>query len=119
MDWYQQGYEAYSPNKKMSKKLSKDLQEYDIVIFAGTWCPDTRNLLPKFAKVLDQTGIEQDNIQLYLVNRSKSTPGGETDTYEIKSVPTFIFIKDGKEVGRIVEKVNKSVEADIYYIIKK
>jgi hypothetical protein len=40
-------------------------------------------------------------------------------TNDIKRTPTFIIYKNGKEVGRIIEEVEVSMESDLYEIIFK
>lgn len=117
-DWFRQGVQNYTPDKKYIKRLETLLDGHQIVVFAGTWCPDTRSLLPKFSKVINATGFNQDDLQVFLVDYSKTTPGGEASKYDIHAVPTFIILKDGKEIGRITERVDKSIEADLYKILK-
>lgn len=39
--------------------------------------------------------------------------------YKVRHVPTILVLKDGEEVGRIVEKAKKSYEADILMYLKK
>ena len=51
------------------------------------------------------------------VNRSKKTSDNLQEGFDIIRVPTFIFFKDGKEIGRFVEYPRESVEADILKIV--
>ena len=51
------------------------------------------------------------------VNRSKSTPDNLQEGFNIERVPTFIFYKEGKEIGRFVEFPQESVEADMLKIV--
>ncbi|MEN9964666.1 MAG: hypothetical protein RL582_1761, partial [Bacteroidota bacterium] len=39
--------------------------------------------------------------------------------YNIKRVPTVIVMLQNREVGRIIENVNESIEADLLRIIEK
>ena len=51
------------------------------------------------------------------VNRGKRTPDNLQKGFNIKRVPTFIFYKKGKEIGRYVEFPRTSLEKDILTIV--
>ena len=51
------------------------------------------------------------------VNEDKKTPDNLEKGLNIERVPTFIFYKKGKEIGRFVEYPRESVEADILKIV--
>ena len=50
-------------------------------------------------------------------NRSKKTPNNLQHGFNIKRVPTFIFYKKGKEIGRYVEYARESLEKDLLKIV--
>ena len=85
------------------KKHGSDIK---MVIFGGTWCEDTQNLLPLFYRLADKSGFPDSSISLLGVDRAKTTVGNLNKAFNILKVPTFIVMKDGKEVGRIVEYGN-------------
>jgi thiol-disulfide isomerase/thioredoxin len=89
----------------------------DFLVFFGTWCGDSRRELPHFLKIADQCGIESSRIRLYGLDRSKKSNDGLSDQYHVERVPTFIFLKNGSEVGRITEKPNTTLEADMLSIL--
>lgn len=117
-EWFRQGYASYSPDSADVKQLSTALVPYTLLVFGGVWCGDTKRLLPKFYKTLDQAGISHDKVKLYLVNEKKRSHEKLEKNYTIKWVPVFIILKDGKEVGRITEKTEVSIEADLFNLIK-
>ena len=86
------------------------------IVVLGTWCPDSRRNVPHFLKVADESGMVRDNIKLYCVDRSKKSDDGLTAEYNIERVPTFIFFKGGKEIGRIVENPELTIEQDMVRI---
>ena len=51
----------------------------------------------------DKSGYPENKITLVAVDRAKTGPDNLHKTYNITNVPTFIVLKDGKEVGRVVE----------------
>jgi len=118
--WFKSNYEAYN------SALSTDIlylrafnDRIKFIVFGGTWCDDTRILLPKFFRVLDEARFPASAVTLYGVNRQKKSLHGETEKYGIVNVPTFIVLKDGKEIGRIVESVKKSIEVDLKEMLLK
>lgn len=116
--WFKTGYESYNSALNTDIIYLKGYNKrVTFVVFGGAWCDDTRVLLPKFYRVLDEAQYPASAVKLYLVDRQKKTLKGEADKSGITNVPTFIIYRDGKEVGRIVETVKKSIEKDIKDIL--
>jgi thiol-disulfide isomerase/thioredoxin len=115
--WYNKNYKEYKPRKKHTKKLEEALLEYDFLVFAGPWCPDTQDLVPKFFKTLAVAGYPEEKVPVYLLDRSKESPEKFEADYGIMAVPTFVVLKDGKEVGRIIESANRSMEEDLLNLV--
>jgi len=42
----------------------------------------------------------------------------KVEKQKIEKIPTFIFIMNGKEIGRIIESPNESLEKDMLKIIR-
>ncbi len=89
----------------------------DFLVFLGTWCGDSRREVPRFLKVADRCGIDSSRIRLYGLDRTKKSSDGLTDQYHIERVATFIFLRNGAEVGRVTEKPNATIEADMLSIL--
>jgi thiol-disulfide isomerase/thioredoxin len=83
----------------------------------GTWCGDSRRETPRFYKILEETNFDENYFELITVNRSKKTPDNLQEGFNIIRVPTFIFYKEGKEVGRYVEYPRETLEKDILKIV--
>ena len=115
--WFKKGYDSYKPTAAALKVIKPQASTLHIEVFGGTWCDDTHELLPKFYKVADEAKITDSQITLHLVNRDKKTKDGSSEKYKIVNVPTYIIIKDGKEIGRIVESAKISIEADLAAIL--
>jgi len=115
--WFKKGYDAYNPGATALKTISKLAPHLRFEVFGGTWCDDTHDLLPEFYKVADAAGIKDSQITLHLVNRDKKTKDGSSDKYSITNVPTFIVFIGDKQVGKVVESVKTSIEADIAAIL--
>jgi len=117
--WLKTGREEYKPNEEKLDYLRLHLKEYAMVVFLGTWCDDSHELIPKLEKLLQMTVYPTDRLTMYGTDRAKKTKNGEHKQYDVTLVPTIILISNGKEAGRITESVEKSIEADLAAIITK
>jgi len=97
--------------------LRKRLNAYEIVVFLGTWCEDSYNMIPRLYHVLKAADYPLEQIRMYAVDREKQSLHGEAESYHIRHIPVVILIKDGTEQGRITEQVQLSVEQDLTNII--
>ncbi|MFH0895229.1 MAG: thioredoxin family protein [Bacteroidota bacterium] len=112
-------YAAYTPDDATinSLKASMANKNIRITIVMGSWCGDSQEQVPRFYKIMDQSGFAESNITLYCVDRSKKSDKGETDSLGIQLVPAFIFYQDGKEIGRITETPKTNLEKDFLDIV--
>ncbi len=115
--WFENGYNSYQPNAEALATIKNNISDYEIVGFIGTWCPDSRRELPKMFKILDEAGYDLSKLTMVGVTRGKSTPENLEEGYNMQRVPTFIFLKDGKEVNRFVEYEVETLEEDIAKIV--
>lgn len=102
--WYSSNQQSYNPDTAIIHSLAKiKTAKLQLIIFGGTWCEDTQFILPKFFKLQEISGIPDENITLFGVNRKKVSLGHIAEALGIINVPTIIVLKDGKELGRVVE----------------
>ena len=59
--------------------------------------------MPKFFKAQELSGVPDENITLFGVNRNKQSLGHIAEALGVINVPTIIIMKGGKEMGRVVE----------------
>ena len=113
-EWFKEEYNSYIPQEKVIKELKKYMpQNAKITIVMATWCPDSRREVPRFYKILDDIGFNEDNLTVYAVDRNKEVPDGLTNKYEIDRVPTIIYWHYDYEAGRIIETPKVSLEKDL------
>jgi len=118
--WFEFEYESYQPADSVIQKLQEtDYGSIDIHIVMGTWCSDSRRELPRFIKIAEQIGHPPSKMKIIGVNSKKTVPGIMLDSYNFERVPTFIFYKEGNEIGRIIETPVKSLEEDLLEILTK
>ena len=102
-NWYNSSQAIYNPSTEYKTALANAAPNVKLVVFGGTWCEDSHFILPKFFKLQEQANFPDAGISFFAVDRNKKTIGGITDAFKITNVPTIIVMKDGKEVGRVVE----------------
>jgi len=115
--WFYSGVNRYSPDTAMIRYISANRDSFSLVVFAGTWCSDTKHLLPEFYRVMIASSYPLNRILIYGVDTSKKALGDETKKYQITNVPTIILLYHGREVGRIVESTRKNIETDLAALI--
>ncbi|MDB5202015.1 MAG: thioredoxin family protein [Ferruginibacter sp.] len=101
--WYAANQVAYQADTATINALGKTKDNIQYVVFGGTWCEDTQFILPKFFKLQETAGVPDKNVSFFAVDRSKQTLGNVASAFKITNVPTIIVMKDGKEIGRVVE----------------
>jgi thiol-disulfide isomerase/thioredoxin len=101
--WFPSGQKSFVPNADAVKGFAAGKDAVNIVVFGGTWCEDTHMVLPKFYATADAAGFAPDRITLIGVDHSKKTLYNLSEAFGITNVPTFIVMKGGKEIGRVVE----------------
>ncbi|MCF8253878.1 MAG: thioredoxin family protein [Bacteroidia bacterium] len=115
--WFNSEYANYIPNEAILGQLKIYVPEIRVLIFAGTWCSDTQRELPRFYKIMAAIGVNEAQMELIMLDQNKKSRYFNVEVLAIENIPTFIFLKNGKEVGRIIEKPNLTLEEDIlnYY----
>lgn len=100
--WYASNQKGYNPDTSIIGTLQRD-NSVKYIVFGGTWCGDTQSILPKFFMLQEKANIADDRITLFGTDRQKQTIGNIGAAMNITNVPTIIVMKNGKEIGRVVE----------------
>lgn len=101
--WFKQNLDQYNPDPALADSLKSKSGKIQFVVFGGTWCEDTQNILPRFYKLVALAGFPEEEITLLGVDRNKKTIGNLSSAFHVTHVPTFIVLLNGKELGRVVE----------------
>jgi thiol-disulfide isomerase/thioredoxin len=101
--WYAPSQAGYTPDAGAIKAMEAAKNNVQYILFGGTWCSDTQFILPKFFKLQELSGTPDRNISFFAMNREKKTLGNVGDAFKITNVPTIIVMRNGKEIGRVVE----------------
>lgn len=101
--WFQENQAGYTPYPKAVEALKQNKDILQLIVFSGTWCGDSKTVVPKLYALMDSVHFPQDRVTLLGVDRSKKTLSHLAEAFNITGIPTIIVMKEGKEVGRVVE----------------
>jgi thiol-disulfide isomerase/thioredoxin len=116
--WFNSVYDTYNVDTVTAQNLADKLKDVTITIVMGTWCSDSRREVPRFFKILDTANYSSDSVEIICVDENLKTEGDELEGLKLKRVPTFIFYKNGNELGRIVESPKETLEKDMIKILR-
>jgi thiol-disulfide isomerase/thioredoxin len=118
--WMTENRKYGSADAGAVKIFSQQKDLFTVLIFGGTWCHDSQNILPVFYRLVDKSGFPDNRITLVGVDRQKTAPHNWHTTWNITMVPTFIILQNGKEMGRVVEYGKTgNVEKELADIVAK
>ena len=64
-------------------------------------------------KIADQAGIARENLTFIALDRTLRDAEGLAARWDVCCVPAFIFLRDGRELGRVLERPRGPLEGDI------
>ncbi len=110
---------AYSPDPSAVATIRANSDGVSVLLILGTWCGDSKREVPRYFAIMDEAGIGDATLTSVGVDRTKKDAGGLTEQHAITRVPTFVFFRHGREIGRVVEKVpaGSTLEAEIAKIL--
>ncbi len=108
----------YHPDNDAIEDIKTKIEDVEIKVFCGDWCPDCRVQLPRFLSVILALKEEGIDIEIIEVNRAKVDSFGKAEEFNVRAIPSFIFLRDGEEIGRIIERPKENMEEDIIKIVK-
>jgi thiol-disulfide isomerase/thioredoxin len=101
--WFARNQEGYVPEQNALQAMRSNRDSINIIAFGGTWCGDTKYILPKFFVLADAAGLSPDRITIVGVDHDKKTIQHLSEAFGITNVPTIIVMKNGRELGRVIE----------------
>ena len=118
-------YDNYVPNETVIQQINQKLKNivtqntFEIDIYFGAWCGDSKEHLPAFMKIVDALStIGEEHIVLISCDRDKNAGCLDISDAKIELVPTFIFLINEKEIGRIIETPTQSLEEDFLHLLQ-
>lgn len=108
---------SYRPDPAAIATLQQVEQPTEIVVFYGAWCTDSHREIPRFLKIIETVDNQNITVTDFGVNRQKQDELGKFEIYGIEFVPTFIVMRNGMELGRIIERPVMSLAEDLAAIM--
>ncbi len=117
---WQDKYDNFQPPADMLEALkAKFVGDMRIDVYLGLWCPDSRNNVPLFLKLLDRLGTSVPVRYFGVPRKASRDVKYYVEEFKVERVPSFIFYRDGKEIGRIVENPKAGMVEDVFDIVFK
>ncbi len=90
---------------KQLEQIKTD-EEVNILVFSANWCPDCRFIEPFLPKLIEKYA----DYHFWYIDRDEWMQ--VCADFGVMGIPSFIALKEGKEIGRFVSK-NRKTEAEI------
>lgn len=111
-------FAAFTPSAQDISAMQR-LHDVSLVVLFGSWCHDSEREVSRLLKLIQVSGVELASLQLHAVDRNKQHPENLQTQFELRFTPTIIVLRDGKELGRIIEKPQQSLAADLAELAKR
>lgn len=121
-EWFQNRYASYTPAAPLLDEMRTRIADVSVEAYFGTWCGDSKRQVPRLLRVLKDAGFDESRLSLYGLSdrlmEFKQAPGRPEAKRRVHRTPTFVLVRDGREIGRIVETPKVTLESDILGILK-
>jgi thiol-disulfide isomerase/thioredoxin len=108
----------YEPNAGAVDQIKASDKDTTVTLAFGTWCPDSKNYIPRLIKALRAAGNDKIQVKLVGIDNQFREPVTTVQPRRITNVPTVIVERGGREIGRIVETPAAStMEEDLAAIL--
>ncbi len=117
--WFNEEFDSYQIDEEaLIDLMNIDLEDIEVLVVMGTWCSDSRREVPRFLKLCQLIGLDQDKVRFIGTDSYKEAPVDDYEALDIERVPTFIFYYKKNEFGRIIEYPKASLEKDMVNILE-
>jgi len=121
-EWFDSQYTKYQASDRTVALLRKAIEGVSVEAYFGTWCGDSRRQIPRLLRILDLAGVEESRLSLVALSdqrmQFKRSPGRLEEKRYIHRTPTIVLVRNGAEIGRIVETPSETIEADLLAILQ-
>ena len=114
---FRAGIDTTKVDGQLAAFIGEARGDASVLVVFGAWCADSKRGVPRFLSVADAAHFPASSVRFYSLDRTKESPDGLTEQFGIQRVPTFIFMRGGGEIGRIVESPKTTLEQDMLAIL--
>ena len=108
---------AYKPDSRIVERIGRLDGDTAVVMFLGTWCGDSVREVPRFLKLIESADNPRISLVMYGLDKSLDDGEGIAHEYNIERVPTMVFLREDREVGRLVEPPDGTMEKDLLRVL--
>ena len=109
-------YHDYQPSPADIESLAAVDRPTTLLVMFGTWCHDSAREVPRLLKLLAAADNPQLTLKLLAVPVSKQLLP-QTRDFNLRYTPTIVVLRDGVELGRIIERPRQSLAGDLRQIL--
>jgi len=113
-------YDSYAPEPAALARLhemARPGRGLTVEVILGSWCSDSRRQVPKFLKIEDLLGDDALPATYVGVHKQRELRGAAVEGKNIRGIPSIIVRREGKEIGRITETPQATVEGNLAAIL--
>ena len=114
---WQDKFDQFAPEQEMLDVIKTRLAGLNVDVVLGLWCPDSRNNVPPFLKIMDSLGSSVPARYFGVPRKANREVKYYYEEWKVERVPTFIFYREGKEIGRIVENPKSGMLEDMMDLV--
>ena len=106
------------PGKSLAKIKEKLAGNLRIDVYFAFWCGDSEVNVPKFMRLIDLLNNKKLKVNYFVTGRkANSQVKYYVESLKVERIPTFIFYKGEKEIGRIIENPQEDMFKDFLKIL--
>jgi hypothetical protein len=115
---WEEAVRRHEPDPKVVNSLRRGPAATIEILFA-TWCRDSYDHVPPLLSALREAANPRLRVELIGLDRDKMEPEGRGVLRAVVRVPTIVVLREGEEIGRIVETPESSAAGDVARILAK
>lgn len=97
----------YHPTDDAAMQQLAQADSFSLMAFCATWCHDSRREVPRLFSLSRHMPLTRFDIVALDTARTQRDPEDLYLKHGVRFTPTFILLRNGQELGRIVERTPK------------
>lgn len=111
--WHKPINTSYRADAAVLAELAQ-VDSFELKLFFSSWCHDSKREVPRFLSIEPQLPLR--SFQMIALDTTRLDERGLAPALGVKVTPIFVVFRNGQELGRIVERPQESLEADLLRI---
>jgi thioredoxin 1 len=81
------------------------MKKIEVLDFTAKWCSPCRAMMPTIDSLIEEYNKEGSDVEIRKIDVDEDSQ--LPHKYEVRSIPTFVFLSDGVEIDRIRGAISK------------